>query len=63
MVMNELRPDTILLILCNVMGILVWSQVQDFKSFLRDTRKKLDNHVENYELHCTIAKQKALHKD
>jgi len=41
----------ILSITANLIGCLIFLQVTDFKNFLKETRRKVDLHCEDFELH------------
>lgn len=43
--------QTLFLITANLISGLVFFQMNFFISYLKETRKKLDYHVENFELH------------
>lgn len=43
--------NTLLLIACNSLIGILMAQFQDLKKEIRDTRKKLDDHVENFNIH------------
>ena len=58
---EHLPVNTVLLICMNIIGALVFFQVQDFKLFLRETRKKIDDHVEDKSVHCDVYKAQVVH--
>lgn len=43
--------NTWLLVGANVIGSMVLLQFIDLKEFVRETRRKLDRHLENHSLH------------
>lgn len=47
----ELNPNTFLLILLNLSGALLTYLAWDTHNFIKETRKKLDRHVEDWQLH------------
>lgn len=50
----SMNLDIFLKILLSVIGFLLVYVLQDIKTFLKETRNKLDTHCENYELHHHI---------
>ncbi len=43
--------NTILLAAINLIGVLLLIQYNELKTFIKETRKKLDDHVENISMH------------
>lgn len=46
--------NSILLLMANIIGGLVIADIKDLKSFIRATRKKLDEHTENFSMHGLV---------